>query len=118
MMSISEEINELIEQLEKLAYRTADQERALKFGREFRDRGYTSNYSNQDTDVRQMLGSAIEGQRRAPLQPYRSPLHEVVFSSLERAQQWLVDNRSPHMWHSKPWYNDHLRCWTVSWCHR
>jgi len=117
MMSINEEINDLIEQLERLGYRTTDQERALKFGREFRARGYTSNYSNQDTDVRQMLGSALEGPRKAPLQPYRSPLREVDFSSRGQAQQWLVDNRSPHMWHSEPWYNDHRGCWTVSWHH-
>lgn len=118
MMSISEEINQLIEQLEQLAYRTADQERALKFGREFRDRGYTSNYSNQDTDVRQMLAGALEGLRRAPLQRYRSPLREVDFSSLKQATQWVVDNKSPHTWHSEPWHNDAKGCWTVSWHHR
>lgn len=118
MMSIKDEINELIEQLERLQYRTGDQYRALQFGREFRARGYTSNYSNQDTDVRQMLAGALEGSRRVPLQPYRSPLREVDFSFLGHAQQWLADNRSPHMWHSEPWYNDARGCWTVSWHHR
>ena len=58
-MGIHDEIKQLIAQLEKITHRTVDQQRALDFGREFRDRKYHCNYSNQDTDVRQMLLSQL-----------------------------------------------------------